>query len=90
MNRPASTNQSRETPRELECQKATRGNRTERECEDAIWDRDRRGSRRSAVKTRLSRRPWQPWSPNVKHQRARATASRAKDELSLCALRCMR
>ena len=28
--------------------------------------------------------------PNVKHQRARATASRAKDELSLRALRCMR
>ena len=29
-------------------------------------------------------------SPNVKHQRARATASRGKDELSLRALRCMR
>ena len=29
-------------------------------------------------------------SPNVKHQRARATESRAKDELSLRALRCMR
>ena len=29
-------------------------------------------------------------SPNVKHQRARATASRVKDELSLRALRCMR
>ena len=28
--------------------------------------------------------------PNVKHQRARATASRVKDELSLRALRCMR
>jgi len=28
--------------------------------------------------------------PNVKHQRARTTASRVKDELSLCALRCMR
>ena len=28
--------------------------------------------------------------PNVKHQRARATASRAKDELTLRALRCMR
>jgi hypothetical protein len=27
---------------------------------------------------------------NVKHQRARATASRAKGELSLRALRCMR
>ena len=31
-----------------------------------------------------------PWSPNVKHQRARATASRVKDELSVRALRCMR
>ena len=31
-----------------------------------------------------------PDSPNVKHQRARATASRAKDELSVRALRCMR
>jgi len=29
-------------------------------------------------------------TPNVKHQRARATASRVKDELSLRALRCMR
>ena len=28
--------------------------------------------------------------PNVKHQRARATASRVKDEVSLRALRCMR
>ena len=28
--------------------------------------------------------------PNVKHQRARAEVSRAKDELSLRALRCMR
>ena len=28
--------------------------------------------------------------PNVKHQRARATESRVKDELSLRALRCMR
>ena len=28
--------------------------------------------------------------PNVKHQRARATASRVTDELSLRALRCMR
>jgi hypothetical protein len=28
--------------------------------------------------------------PNVKHQRARATVSRVKDELSLRALRCMR
>jgi hypothetical protein len=28
--------------------------------------------------------------PNVKHQRARATESRAKGELSLRALRCMR
>jgi len=28
--------------------------------------------------------------PNVKHQRARATASRVNDELSLRALRCMR
>jgi hypothetical protein len=28
--------------------------------------------------------------PNVKHQRARATASRGIDELSLRALRCMR
>ena len=31
MNRPASTNQSRENPRELECQEATRGSRAERE-----------------------------------------------------------
>jgi hypothetical protein len=29
-------------------------------------------------------------APNVKHQRARATASRGKDDLSLRALRCMR
>ena len=29
-------------------------------------------------------------APNVKHQRARATVSRVKDELSLRALRCMR
>jgi len=28
--------------------------------------------------------------PNVKHQRARATVSRVKDDLSLRALRCMR
>ena len=31
-----------------------------------------------------------PKASNVKHQRARATASRGKDELSLRALRCMR
>ena len=29
-------------------------------------------------------------APNVKHQRARATVSRVKDELSVRALRCMR
>jgi hypothetical protein len=29
-------------------------------------------------------------APNVKHQRARATAARVKDELSLRAIRCMR
>ena len=33
---------------------------------------------------------WDNKQPNVKHQRARATVSRVKDDLSVRALRCMR
>ena len=36
------------------------------------------------------RTPWVQWQSNVKHQRARATASRVNGTISLRALRCMR
>ena len=47
---------------------------------------------------RRGKKPWEPggWGPpatvasNVKHQRARATASRVNGTISLRALRCMR
>ncbi len=48
------------------------------------------GARNDACQTSSFRNSGTLMTPNVKHQRARATASRAKDELSLRALRCMR
>ena len=88
MNRPASTNHSRENPRELECQEATRASKTERETSKL---RSRLGW--IACKSREDP-PLEVTVATVVAERQASAGARdgvkGKGAISLRALRCMR